>query len=595
MKVIAISNKGKELVRFLPSGRTVSVGRSPSCDVVMRAKNVRPVQFLIEWLGEGEFNSQVGHWTILDLSNKTKIDRDVGEAVILMKEPITLNGFEIKIVEDDLFESEVRPGVLRRNVQRMRDTSGGVSADAQVVEIVYVKKSTDSVVNVQHLHRNFMARVSGALPTLPQIAFTWPKQMPGVAIIENAGEKKDFALFNRGANLTKKINQAGNKIEFKNDDFIAIETTDYDYYVRLVPNIKLNMVPLAWLKDKVVIVLFLLTFIVAGLGIWISSRPPAPVTEMPKPKRFATVEVREAPPAELPAEQLAQETPPMEVKEEPPPSEDAEQKIKPKAQAPQGVQMDKKMKDPKPAPATVKNEVKIKQPKVGLNNAAPPKDVNTVGLLGKLKGGIKTGEKLSADTVINKGITSDVATGEQGFVVGQPPSGELGKGRGGSSKNEGGLAAASSTLKNSTAVDAKSVGALGISNGKGNFAQGTKLGGSGEVGGASGKGIGEGSMEVAGGLDKESVRKALAENRRAIRNCYENALLTSKDLEGRVVLRWRITPAGPVETISVQSSTVKLPSFESCVMDVVKRIIFPQAPNKMATIVIYPFVFQGKK
>ena len=72
MKTIVVSEKGKELSRFIPTGRSTLVGRSPSCDVVMRSKSVKPVHFLVEWVGAGEFDPNLGLWTVVNLKEKLK-------------------------------------------------------------------------------------------------------------------------------------------------------------------------------------------------------------------------------------------------------------------------------------------------------------------------------------------------------------------------------------------------------------------------------------------------------------------------------------------------------------------------------------------
>jgi hypothetical protein len=103
------------------------------------------------------------------------------------------------------------------------------------------------------------------------------------------------------------------------------------------------------------------------------------------------------------------------------------------------------------------------------------------------------------------------------------------------------------------------------------------------------------AMEVQGGLTKEQVRQAISDNKRALRNCHEQFLTYKKDLGGRIVLRWKIGGEGPVETISTQLSNTAYPNFDSCVTEVIKKIVFPKAPNGNSTIVIYPFLFQPKK
>lgn len=591
MKTIVVSQKGKELSRFVPTGRSTLVGRSPSCDVVMRSKAVKPVHFLVEWVGAGEFDANQGLWTIVNLNEKAKSERDVGEGLVLTKNPIETGVFEFKIVEDELAESQLRRGVLTRSVEELKDSDDNSKSLGTVAEVIYFRKDIEVITNVKH----FDKRNSSILifPSLPLVRFSWPDQMPGIGFLENQGEKKEFQIFNRGQEITRNLDDKGKKVEVRTADFITIETSDYEYYVRLVPPVKVEVIPFAWLKDpmvRTILILLLMLCLVAG---YMAIRPPEPVKEPEPPARIATIQVQDLVVKPPPP------PPPPPVVEAPPTVSKKTTVTETKTPAPKKAFQTEKIvaKETKATAPSVKNSTKAEKNRAGLNSPAPVTNVNSVGLLGKLGGGKKTGEKVSADLIVNKGVVSDTVSGESGkIVVSQPPSGELGRGRGGSTNGDNSLAGASTTLRNNGVTDDTSVGALGMTGGKSKFSAGMKLGGGEGASGGTSSGIsGDGNMEVAGGLDKEAVRKALAENRRAIKTCYETALLSRKDLEGRITLRWKISPKGPVESIAIQSSTVSLPSLENCVQKVVKGILFPQAPNKLPTTVIYPFVFQGKK
>ena len=170
------------------------------------------------------------------------------------------------------------------------------------------------------------------------------------------------------------------------------------------------------------------------------------------------------------------------------------------------------------------------------------------------------------------------------------------------------LAQASTTLSGVSKVDGGSAGAIAMAGGKSRFSSGSQLNGLQGAGGSgagnaagtgtqsSGSGFDRGeAMSAVGGLDKDAIRKALRENRRAIANCYETALLTKRQLDGRMTFRWVISIEGSVTSIKLQNSEIQMPTFESFVESVIKAIKFPQSPNKSTTTVIYPFAFQGKK
>ena len=155
-------------------------------------------------------------------------------------------------------------------------------------------------------------------------------------------------------------------------------------------------------------------------------RPPEAAKEPEPPPRIATIQVQDLVVPPPPPPPLPKETPPAESKKT--------TVTEVKTPAPKKSFQTEKVtaKETKASAPSVKNTTKAEKNRDGLNSPAPVKNVNSVGLLGKLGGGKKTGEKVSADLIVNKGIVSDTATGESGkIVVSQPPAGEIGRGRGG--------------------------------------------------------------------------------------------------------------------------------------------------------------------
>lgn len=591
MKTIIISQNGKEISRFIPQARTTVIGRSPSCDVVIRTKHVKPYHFLVEWIGEGSYDPEKGMWTIIDLSQRVSSERH-GEGAVLSSQSVNLGIFEFKIIVDSLAESSLIRGALSRKIEELRDTNQPLTSSASVLEVIYYRKDIEAIINIRHFDRQKYPAVG--FPNLPQFKYVWPTEGMALGALISGGEKTPFQVFNRGQEVTALLAGANGRLEVKSSDFITIETEEFEYHLRMVTPVYIKAVPFAWLRDATIRAVLILTISTVGLAYWMQQQPPKEKLVTIEPPRVATVEVKEL----SPAEELIETPPPVPPEVEATPAEtEPVQEMKvaaPSARPAPPIPMKSADKETKASAPSVKNVDKTVKTQLGLNTPAPITNVNQVGLLGKLKGGRK-GEKVSADMIINKGVVSDTASGSSGFVVAQPPAGEIGHGKkGGGSHNTNSLAGASTTLKNSGVVDGKSAGALAIAGGVGKYSSGLSLGGKeGEAESAGSAGDGN-TMDVVGGLDKEAIRRALRENRRAVRACYENALLSRKGLEGRITLRWRISPQGPVETIFVQTTTMNLASFENCVLSVVKGITFPVAPNKLPTTVIYPFVFQGK-
>jgi hypothetical protein len=91
----------------------------------------------------------------------------------------------------------------------------------------------------------------------------------------------------------------------------------------------------------------------------------------------------------------------------------------------------------------------------------------------------------------------------------------------------------------------------------------------------------------------EVIRKLVMDNRKAARKCYENARLSSKDLQGNVVIHFVLDPEGKVKSadLNPERSTLKDPAVVDCVIGVIKGISFPKSSRAMETTANYPFNF----
>lgn len=98
-----------------------------------------------------------------------------------------------------------------------------------------------------------------------------------------------------------------------------------------------------------------------------------------------------------------------------------------------------------------------------------------------------------------------------------------------------------------------------------------------------------GRSTVQGGLSREVIRRTVQRNIGAVRHCYQQELQSNPSLEGRVAIRFVITPDGSIGAASVGTTTIQNRSVEQCVAGAVRRMGFPQSESP--TIVTYPFVF----
>jgi TonB family protein len=201
-----------------------------------------------------------------------------------------------------------------------------------------------------------------------------------------------------------------------------------------------------------------------------------------------------------------------------------------------------------------------------------------------------------------KGVTANISN-----ILGSS-SAKLGKGGGKlagtgafMSQGVGGLAL-SGTAKGGGG-DAES---FGLSN-KGRFGGGRVGTGAGAAGDGPGNIIGgktrvvlqTGGPEesvVMGAIDADAVEAAILRRRDEIRHCYERELnsSTTGQIAGRVGLSFTIGASGRVTQCGVESSSLKNPNIERCIVAVIKRIDdFPSPRGGGVVQVAFPFKFNS--
>jgi Ca-activated chloride channel homolog len=136
------------------------------------------------------------------------------------------------------------------------------------------------------------------------------------------------------------------------------------------------------------------------------------------------------------------------------------------------------------------------------------------------------------------------------------------------------------------------LGAIGHSGGGGSgvgYGRGVGAGGLGGRRGNSPK-IRSGASTVKGSLSKEIIRRVIHRHINEIRFCYEKALSTHSDLEGRVVVRFIIASDGTVAKVTLKKSTLNNAAVEQCILTAVGRWRFPPPTDGGTVIVSYPFL-----
>jgi hypothetical protein len=96
---------------------------------------------------------------------------------------------------------------------------------------------------------------------------------------------------------------------------------------------------------------------------------------------------------------------------------------------------------------------------------------------------------------------------------------------------------------------------------------------------------------TVGGLSREQIRSIIARHRPEVRFCYEQALISRPDLEGRVTIGFQIAQDGHVATSNAVGATGGTDQVASCVAQAVSRWQFPSSSSP--TGVTYPFILES--
>lgn len=99
-----------------------------------------------------------------------------------------------------------------------------------------------------------------------------------------------------------------------------------------------------------------------------------------------------------------------------------------------------------------------------------------------------------------------------------------------------------------------------------------------------------GKADVRGSLSKEVIRRVIHRHINEVRFCYEQELSQRPDLEGRVSVKFIISPTGAVQTSVVDASTLNDAKVDSCIIQAVRRWTFPAPEGGGIVVVTYPFV-----
>lgn len=104
--------------------------------------------------------------------------------------------------------------------------------------------------------------------------------------------------------------------------------------------------------------------------------------------------------------------------------------------------------------------------------------------------------------------------------------------------------------------------------------------------------VSPGALTVQGSIDRQIIRRVVAQNMGAIRYCYERELLRAPTLAGKLVLQLVIDGAGVVQRVTTApESTLKSAAVSGCVEKAALRWRFPKPAGGGTVTVSYPLLF----
>lgn len=584
MKRIRVLKDGREIESLVLHRPFHLIGRSPNCDLVLRAKGIRPIHYVVEWLGEGSFKAQGGSWSMFEVVPEAAESGQSG--VILDAGATRLGDFEFCVEETTIdINPEIGGGYQRELSEHGRGPRGRVGAEdgVQCLEFVQLHRASGSLEQVSHFDYPG-ARYKKPLTLsedVPEFKVRWEIAANNKTRItfDESTFDKDFKVY-QGAQEEVAIRQA----VISSFEILKVSYRTNTFFLRLIPRAAEVPVPRILFDDaqskKIFYYTFFPLFLVVGFLYFFKPIPQhlEVSTEPARVVRIQEVVMAPPPPADPTPPPLAYTSPQVA------PS--------PSTPAPLGAGQ----------AGSSRRKPDLKRSTVALGEPAPRKNVTQMGVLGILGKGAK-GRGVSPDQVTSlSGIGDMPSSKNASIVLNSGVNGALGSGdrsNPNGAANDKGLTGAATQLTGG-AYDPKSTNPLVGGAGAGGGALGS-------IGGGSGSGIGSGGMgtsgfnaaglkglNISGGLDRETVRRIVRSRQGQFQTCYEKALLASPRISGRFVFDWSIGANGDVTQVKqVKTETPSEPDFVACLELVIKEMVFPKASNGKPTRVIYPFEFKS--
>lgn len=100
--------------------------------------------------------------------------------------------------------------------------------------------------------------------------------------------------------------------------------------------------------------------------------------------------------------------------------------------------------------------------------------------------------------------------------------------------------------------------------------------------------------KVSGGLSKSDVLAVIGAHQRGFNRCYEQELMASPGLSGKITFQWTILPDGKVSAASQQTGSMTNAAVSTCMLGIIRRMKFPR-PTGGSVQVVYPFILRSAR
>jgi len=572
-QTLLIQKNGREILRTpLPESQAL-IGRSPACDVVLRAPKITAIHFLLE---KQEIEEAGGNpeplWLLFDISSeKIKSPQrqdqvDSAQGVVLGTQTAEIAGFQFTIIQDALSSTPLAKGAFIRNLkessEKQTENLKFQASSLNAIECLLYERQSGSVVSLRHLSLSNRNKILRPFNSTPAVTIKMPKADSEPAQLQVT---KNFAgqILNRGTILERAFD--AQTWPFLKKDFVEVQTEKFDIYLRYV-HFEKTEIPrdprLKWQAGALLTSLAI--FAVISLSFFHQLLPEKPkerarvVTLQTEPRIEvvrATPTPRPTPPPPAPAPAPPA---PKPVAVQPPPPAPAP----PAPPAP--VIEPKPQKIPKKATPVIAAKKSAPAPKAA---AAPKSDWKST--LSQLKK--QTANK--RDTV-----KAESFMGESGNNVGTISHV--------SSNGPRRIEDSDDSLKSVTERTGPDYSSISTSKNKAESLAQVDVG---KINANIDFVSSSSDSTISGGLRKEEVQETINHSRTQIRACYQKGLVIKPKLQGRILYSWIIQSNGNVSNVEIKSFTLQSKDVRTCIQQIIRTMKFPVAQNQASTQVLYPF------